>query len=198
MPGLALAAFSAYFFRDPERHPPAGAGVVVAPADGRVVKVHDGPLGPHVAIFLSVLDVHINRSPIAGRVERVRYREGRFLAAYDERAGDANERNDIVVAGPAGPVEVSQIAGVLARRIVCSVRAGDHLALGQRLGLIRFGSRTDLRLPPRSTVEVVLGQRVRGGETIVGHLPAPRAGEQRRVDAMGEVTEASAGPRGSR
>lgn len=170
-PGLLLTLFSAWFFRDPDRAVPDGEGVVVAPADGKVVSVRNDPSGPSLAIFLNVFDVHVNRSPIAGRVESVRYTEGRFLAAFDERAGLENERNEIVITGAAGRVIVTQVAGLIARRIVCKVKPGDQLAGGQRLGLIRFGSRTDLRLPAGASVEVSVGDRVRGGASVVGRLP---------------------------
>ena len=170
-PGLALALFSAWFFRDPDRRPPTDPAAIVAPADGKVVLVDLNPSGPHVAIFLNVFDVHVNRSPIGGRVESVRHTEGRFLAAFDARAGDANERNDVVVAGPAGSVVVSQIAGLIARRIVCHVKPGDHIRAGDRFGLIRFGSRTDLKLPPGARVDVRVGQRVKGGATLIGRMP---------------------------
>ena len=171
VPGLALTAFSAWFFRDPERDVPGGEDVVVSSADGRVVAVESSPEGPTIAVFLNVFDVHVNRSPIAGRVTSVAYTKGKFLAAYDERAGDRNERNEIVIEGPQGSVRVRQIAGYIARRIVCRVKVGDRLGAGQRFGLIRFGSRTDLRLPPGSIVTVKVGDRVSGGSTVVGRLP---------------------------
>ena len=178
LPLLLLGLFSLWFFRDPERAPPEGPGLVLSPADGRVVAVLDDPSGPGLAIFLSVFDVHVNRSPIAGQVESVEYRPGRFLAAFDPRAGEINERNEIVLSGQEGSVRVRQIAGAIARRIVCRVRAGDRLSAGQRFGMIRFGSRTDLRLPAGSTVLVGRGERVRGGVTVVGRMPvrAARAG----------------------
>lgn len=175
-PGLGLTLFSAWFFRDPERVPPTDPSAIVAPADGKVVLVDENPSGPRVAIFLNVFDVHVNRSPIAGRVESVRYTEGRFLAAFDARAGEVNERNDLVVAGPAGRVTVSQIAGLIARRIVCRVKPGDPLAAGERFGLIRFGSRTDLGLPPGARIDVRVGQRVKGGATVIGWMPEAAAG----------------------
>lgn len=177
-PGLLLALFSAWFFRDPERNVPTGAGIVVSPADGKVVGVHEDASGVAVAIFLSVFDVHVNRSPVAGRVESIQYRQGRFLAAYDDRAGEVNERNDIVVSSASGPVRVSQIAGLIARRIVCSVKPGEVLSAGQRVGLIRFGSRTDLHLPPGSRATVRLGEKVKGGATAIGWMPgaAPTTG----------------------
>jgi phosphatidylserine decarboxylase len=172
IPGILLTAFSAWFFRDPERDIPAGPGTIVSPADGKVVSVVDAADGPSVAIFLNVFDVHVNRAPIAGRVESVQYRKGRFLAAFHERAGEENERNEIVLASAAGSVRVRQIAGLIARRIVCRVKPGDSVRAGERFGLIRFGSRTDLRLPAGSRIRVRVGERVRGGATIIGELPA--------------------------
>lgn len=171
VPGLSLTAFSLWFFRDPEREIVVGPRNVVSPADGKVVAVRDDPEGPSIAIFLNVFDVHVNRSPIAGRVESVTYTKGRFLAAFDERAGEQNERNDIVITGPLGTVRVRQIAGAIARRIVCKVRPGDSLGLGERFGLIRFGSRTDVRLPRGSILRVRVGDRVSGGSTLIGRLP---------------------------
>jgi phosphatidylserine decarboxylase len=184
-PGALLALFSIWFFRDPERTPPDLPGVVVSPADGKVVAVRCDEKGAFLAIFLNVFDVHVNRSPIAGRVEKVSYREGRFLAAFDERAGEANERNDVVVVGEQGTVRVSQIAGLIARRIVCRVGPGDTLAAGERFGMIRFGSRTDLLLPAGSTLSVRVGQRVKGGETAVGLMPVTAA-DRRRSQANPE------------
>jgi phosphatidylserine decarboxylase len=169
---LALGAFSLWFFRDPDRDIPREKGLVVSPADGTVVAVTQDAEGPSVAIFLSVFNVHVNRSPIAGRVESVFYRKGRFLAAFDERAGEMNERSEILVSGDDGSVRVRQIAGVLARRIICKVKPGDRLDAGERFGLIRFGSRTDLRLPPGSTVAVAVGDKVKGGSSVIGRMAA--------------------------
>ncbi|HET8579299.1 MAG TPA: phosphatidylserine decarboxylase, partial [Methylomirabilota bacterium] len=149
LPLAVLAAAFLGFFRDPERTPPDLPGAVVAPADGRVmgvVEVEDEWVGPavRVSIFLSPLDVHVNRAPVAGLVRAVDFRPGRFRAAYRPEASEANERCTVSLEGDAARVAVRQIAGVLARRIVCRVRPGDKLGLGERYGLIRFGSRTDL------------------------------------------------------
>ena len=170
---LALACLG--FFRDPERTPPEAPGVVLAPADGRVMRideVEDPWVGRAVraSIFLSPLDVHVNRSPVAGLVDSVRHEAGRFMAAYRDEASELNERCTIALAGETTRVGVKQIAGVLARRIVCRVRAGDKLAAGERLGLIRFGSRTDLVVPRSTEMRVKIGDRVRGGETVMGVL----------------------------
>ena len=167
------------FFRDPERIPPGGEGWIVSPADGRVVGIQDVERGEflqeaakRVSIFLSPLDVHINRSPIRGYVEQVQYRKGSFLAAYKDDASQKNERNDLRIVNPQGRmVGVAQIAGVLARRIVCYVKIGDFLEQGQRFGMIMFGSRVDLFLPVGSRLEVLKGQRVKGGETVIGRFP---------------------------
>ena len=171
---LLLAVFAVFFFRDPERRPPALAAVVLAPADGRVTEV--GPAGGaevlpgtlRVSIFLSLFDVHVNRAPVAGRVEAVRYCEGAFRAAFRREAAERNERNELELSAAPGTVRVRQIAGVLARRIVCRARPGDRLRSGERFGLIRFGSRTDALLPPGVEVLVGPGDRVRGGETVIG------------------------------
>ena len=170
---LAAAAAVAGFFRDPERVSPDGEGIVVSPADGKVVSVDDvsDTAGRRLSIFLSPLDVHINRAPMNGRVADVRYQTGHFLAAYKGKASDENERNAIELVDDAGTtLRIVQIAGFLARRIVCDVGRGDPLKRGERFGMIMFGSRVDLFLPRDATVEVHPGQRVRGGETIVARL----------------------------
>jgi phosphatidylserine decarboxylase len=170
---VALACLG--FFRDPERTSPSGAGLVLAPADGRVMRVdevHDPWVGEAVrtSIFLSPLDVHVNRSPVAGLVESVEQARGRFMAAYKDEASELNERCTVALQGEGARVSVKQIAGVLARRIVCRVERGDKLAAGERFGLIRFGSRTDLLVPRSAEMRVKVGDRVRGGETVMGVL----------------------------
>ena len=175
--GLVTAAVAA-FFRDPERHIPDADGLIVAPADGRVVSIEEMKAdagsakgGTRVSIFLSPLDVHINRIPVAGKIQDVHYRSGKFFAAYKDEASERNERNALQVVDDQGrKVGVVQIAGVLARRIVCRVRPGDHLKRGERFGLIMFGSRTDTYLPNGCHVEVSEGQRVKGGETVLGRF----------------------------
>ena len=171
LPALAFLGF----FRDPERRPPDLAGAVLAPADGKVMgiaPVDDPWVGPamRLSIFLSPLDVHINRAPVAGVVRDVTYAPGEFRAAYKPEASEVNERCTVAIEGEAGRVAIRQIAGVLARRIVCRVRAGDTLGAGERYGLIRFGSRTDLVVPRGTAVRVRVGDRVRGGESIMGVL----------------------------
>jgi phosphatidylserine decarboxylase len=167
----------AFFFRDPERTVPDVPGAILAPADGRVVDVRAGVddpfVGPaqSVSIFLSPLDVHVNRAPLAGLVIGVEYRPGAKMAAYRPEASERNERTTITIQGEAARVVVRQIAGVLARRVVCRVRPGDKLASGERFGLIKFGSRTDLIVPASARLSVKRGDRVRGGSTVVGVLP---------------------------
>ena len=169
---LLLAAFMAYFFRDPQRAVPAERDLVVSPADGRVTRVEklSGDAGSPtvVSIFLSPFDVHVNRSPIAGTVLDVTYTKGRFTAATSDNASLVNEQNALTIKGERMSVVCKQIAGVLARRIVCWKRPGDRLELGERFGLIKFGSRTDLVLPPEVVVVVGVGERVRGGVTVIG------------------------------
>lgn len=170
-----LAAFMAFFFRDPTRKPPTEANVVVSPADGRVTRVsvleEANESSPTlVSIFLSPLDVHINRSPIAGEITSVSYMRGKFLIATDEKASLVNEQNVLTIKGDTITVVCKQIAGILARRIVCWKQAGECVALGERIGLIKFSSRTDLVLPPNVEVLVTVGARVRGGTTIIGRI----------------------------
>lgn len=178
----ALGAFFTYFFRDPERVIPAGEGLVVSPADGRVVIAGptDGRWSPpgdwqQVTIFLSPMDVHMNRTPVEGRITRIEYRPGKFLPAYKEDAS-ANELNEIWIDHDGEPVVVRQIVGVLARRVVCRVNEGQHLQRGERIGLMKFGSRMDVFLPKRAQLLVTVGQTVVGGETVLARLtPIPGA-----------------------
>jgi phosphatidylserine decarboxylase len=173
--GLVTCAVAA-FFRDPERRIPTGEGLIVSPADGRVVSIvevkSDSPSGAaatRVSIFLSPLDVHINRMPVAGKIDEVRYRAGKFVPAYKEDASERNEQNVLTVSDNDGrSFRVVQIAGVVARRIVCHVKPGDRVDRGDRFGLIMFGSRTDAYLPKGCRIQVVEGQKVKGGETILG------------------------------
>jgi phosphatidylserine decarboxylase len=172
---LGLAVFMAYFFRDPARNTPCDPELVVSPADGKVTRVEkvepgNGESSTVVSIFLSPFDVHINRSPVAGQITDVFYAKGKFLMATNEKASLVNEQNSLTIKGREITVVCKQIAGILARRIVCWKHAGDHLAVGERFGLIKFSSRTDLILPSRVQVEVSVGARVRGGETIIGRI----------------------------
>lgn len=176
-PALLLAAFIAYFFRDPDRRTPAGEGLVVSPADGRVTAVERRPEGARVSIFLSLFDCHINRAPVAGVVASARHTPGRFRPAWDPRVARENERNHLVIRAEDGEYGVTQIAGLLARRIVCAKRPGDAVRRGERIGLIQFGSRTDLHLPAGVEPEVRVGERVRGAVTVLARRKA--AGDAR-------------------
>ena len=170
---LAVAGFMAFFFRDPRRTIPTEPGIVVAPADGRVtvVKRADGQNTESlVSIFLSPLDVHINRSPIGGEITEIAYQSGKFLMATNARARLLNEQNTLTIRGSELTVKCTQIAGILARRIVCWKREGERVECGERFGMIKFGSRTDVVMP--SSVEIVVeeGMRVCGGVTIIGRI----------------------------
>jgi len=170
-----LAAFMAFFFRDPDRQPPTDADVVVAPADGRVTRVRPVKEGGDgsatvVSIFLSPLDVHINRAPIGGKITNVAYTRGKFLMATNANASLVNEQNALTIEGENVTVVCKQIAGILARRIVCWKTAGERLKLGERFGLIKFSSRTDVLLPANVEVLIAEGARVRGGTTIIGRM----------------------------
>ncbi|MFN2516056.1 MAG: phosphatidylserine decarboxylase family protein [Pyrinomonadaceae bacterium] len=170
-----LSAFMAFFFRDPKRQAPADTDVVVAPADGRVTRVKSIDEGSPrsatlVSIFLSPLDVHINRAPIAGRITDVSYTRGKFLIATNEKASLVNEQNALTIEGEKITVICKQIAGILARRIVCWKQAGERVALGERFGLIKFSSRTDIVLPASVDVLVTVGTRVKGGTTVIGRI----------------------------
>jgi phosphatidylserine decarboxylase len=174
---VALSIFTAFFFRDPERVIPTGDRLVVSPADGRVVQVipapADGPLGSgatQISVFLSIFNVHVNRAPIAGRVEDVRYNKGDFLPAFDDKASLRNEQNCVTIAGPSARVAFKQIAGLIARRIVFRKQQGDEVGRGERVGLIKFGSRVDIFLPAGTELRVKVGDRVSGGSSILGVL----------------------------
>lgn len=176
LPFAAAALGSLGFFRDPEREIPWVAGAALSPADGKVMSVDeaiDDFVGPavRVAIFLSPLDVHVNRSPITATVMATRYRPGKFLPAYKAEAGEVNESMTVHLQGDRARISVMQIAGVVARRIVCRVAEGDKLAAGERFGMIRFGSRTDCYMPHGTVVRVEAGQKVVGGITVIGELP---------------------------
>ena len=175
LPFAAASLASLGFFRDPERAIPAVTNGVLSPADGTVTSVDEAVdpfVGPavRVSIFLSPLDVHVNRAPIAGLVVDTAYTRGQFVAAYNPDAGEVNERCTIRLQGEAARVTVVQIAGVVARRIVCRVAAGQKLEAGERIGLIRFGSRTDCYMPRGTTVHVGPGDKVTGGVTVLGTL----------------------------
>ncbi len=173
---LTLVTLSlAFFFRDPRRTLPSDPSVVVAPADGRVTRVtkvipQDSSSATLVSIFLSPLDVHVNRAPIAGLIRDVSYVPGRFLMATNEMASTVNEQNALTIEGDKITVVCKQIAGILARRVVCWKKKGDRVSLGERFGLIKFSSRTDVILPEQVDVLVTEGSRVQGGTTIIGRI----------------------------
>ena len=185
-PALVLAAFVLYFFRDPERAAPTGEGIVVSPADGQVTAVERLPEGARVSIFLSLFDCHINRAPVSGVVASARHTPGRFRPAWDPRVAQENERNHLVIRAEDGDYGVTQIAGILARRIVCAKRPGDAVMRGERIGLIQFGSRTDLHLPAGLEPVVRIGERVRGAVTVLARREAAaRTGERPHLPAAG-------------
>jgi phosphatidylserine decarboxylase len=160
-----------FFFRDPKRVPPSDPDVVVSPADGKVTRITSDPdSSTVVSIFLSPLDVHINRSPIPGKIVDVLYSPGKFLMATNENASLVNEQNALTIQGEKITVVCKQIAGILARRIVCWKAEGDNLGLGERFGMIKFSSRTDVLLPANVRVTVKEGDRVRGGTTVIGRI----------------------------
>jgi phosphatidylserine decarboxylase len=176
IPALLLALFFLWFFRDPEREIPDTAGAVVSPADGKVTDVSllaaGGEKRTRISIFLSVFDVHVNRSPVAGVVREVRYQRGRFLNAMNAVSAEHNEQNVVTLEGSGQVVIFKQIAGLLARRIVFYPEVGDLLQRGQRVGLIKFGSRVDVLFGADARLQVKVGDRVRGGSTVIAYLPA--------------------------
>ncbi len=167
IPLYILAAFCLYFFRDPDRQVPAGA-VAVSPADGRVVAIRkEGETQTRISIFLNIFDVHVNRSPISGTISGVQYKPGRFLVASKEEASFENEQNTITVDGDGTRVIFKQIAGLIARRVVCHKKAGDVVQAGERIGMIKFGSRVDVLLGPEWALQVREGDRVKGGSSVL-------------------------------
>lgn len=181
VPLMVLAAFFTFFFRDPDRVSPQDARAVLAPADGRVLVA--GPADPtaapsdgsvawlQVGIFLSPMDVHVNRSPVSGRVMRVDFRKGKFLPAYHRDAAATNERSEVWVDHHGQPIVFRQIVGILARRVVCRVEPGTHLKAGERVGIMKFGSRMDVFVPTSATLRVSVGDAVIGGVTVIATLP---------------------------
>src|ERR1700716_1580107 len=175
IPVLLLAAFFVWFFRDPERQVPALPGAIVSPGDGKVTDVSlvtsGGTPRNRISIFLSVFDVHVNRSPIAGVIRDVRYQRGKFLNAMQANSAEENEKNIVTIEGQGRTVTFKQIAGLIARRIVFNFKVGDRLARGQRVGLIKFGSRGDVLFDCDAAIQVKLGDRVKGGATVLALLP---------------------------
>ena len=168
---LGLALFVTFFFRDPDRTFAGTEREIASPADGKVVWIRNENGIEAISIFLSVFDVHINRAPVAGKISEIEYHKGKFLIAYDERASVENERNSITMEHQGHIVRFVQIAGLIARRIVCWRKTGDRLAVGDKIGLIKFGSRVDVFLPAGSKIYVKEGDRVVGGKTALGQLP---------------------------
>lgn len=174
VPAVVLAAFFLWFFRDPERVIPDAAGAIVSPADGKVTDVSpvtlDGIRHARISIFLSVFDVHVNRSPIAGVIRNVRYQKGKFLNAMNAASAEQNEQNIVTVEGDSQTVVFKQIAGLLARRIVFTKRVGDRVSRGERVGLIKFGSRVDVLVEVSARLQVKVGDRVKGGASVLAYL----------------------------
>jgi phosphatidylserine decarboxylase len=177
VPLFLLAAFFLYFFRDPDRASPQDSTLVLSPADGRVLVAGAAERGTappgewkQISIFLSPMDVHVNRSPVSGRVTKVDFRKGKFLPAYHHDAASANERSEIWVDHAGVPVVFRQIVGILARRVVCRVQPGAELKAGQRFGIMKFGSRMDVFLPPSADLRVAKGDAVAGGVTVIAVL----------------------------
>lgn len=174
IPCFLLSAFIAFFFRNPKRVPPKGKEQVVSPADGKIIAIREGTFpdgrGPAkvISIFMALWDVHVNRSPVDCTILRIQHKRGRFLPAFRDRASRENEQNLLLAEGPYGlPLAVVQVAGVLARRILCWVKPGQRMARGVPFGAIVLGSRVDLYLPPQASVLVQEGQKVRAGETVI-------------------------------
>jgi phosphatidylserine decarboxylase len=185
LPALLLAGFFLWFFRDPQRAIPDAAGAVVSPADGKVTDVSPLTVGgfqrTRISIFLSVFDVHVNRSPIAGVIRDVRYQRGKFLNAMNATSAEHNEQNVVTVEGDGHSVVFKQIAGLLARRIVFNKKVGDPVGRGERIGLIKFGSRVDVLLDASASPQVKIGDRVKGGASVLAYLRP----EARQLAAVG-------------
>jgi phosphatidylserine decarboxylase len=166
---FVLASFICYFFRNPKREIPQGKNLVVSPADGKVVKILQLPDGTKtISIFLNIFNVHVNRTPISGRLENFEYKRGKFKVAFDEEASKVNEQNILTISGEEATVVVRQIAGLIARRVICWKKQGESLERGELIGLIRFGSRVDVTVPERVRIQIKIGDRVRGGSSILG------------------------------
>ncbi len=172
---IPLAVFFLWFFRDPERTVPTAPGTIVSPADGKITLVSsvqlEGSTRPRISIFLNVFNVHVNRSPMAGVIRRVDYQKGKFGNAMGQVSADANEQNIVTVEGDGATIVFKQIAGLLARRIVFTKKVGDQVARGERVGLIKFGSRVDVIFPPDAQVLVKVGDHVAGGSSVIAQMP---------------------------
>jgi phosphatidylserine decarboxylase len=165
-----LFVFVVYFFRNPHREIPSGRNLIVSPADGKVVKVSELPdgSGHNISIFLNIFDVHVNRAPVQGKICDVQYKRGLFKVAYDDEASRVNEQNVITILGQGIQVTVKQVAGLIARRVICWKKPGENVARGELFGLIRFGSRVDVLVPKDVRITVNVGDRVKGGSSILG------------------------------
>jgi phosphatidylserine decarboxylase len=197
IPALLLAAFFLWFFRDPQRTIPSGPGLIVSPGDGLVtesitISTPDGPR-QRISIFLSVFDVHVNRAPISGVLSGVRYQKGQYVNAMNPACAECNEQNIATVRGEGMEVTFKQIAGLLARRIVFKPQMGERLERGQRVGLIKFGSRVDIIFPAEAQPRVKVGNRVKGGETVLAVMPESTVGAGAATAA---ATASAASPRG--
>lgn len=197
---ILLAAFFLWFFRDPRRAIPKGEGLIVSPADGLVTETAqiETPAGPRkrISIFLNVFDVHVNRTPIAGEITSVRYQSGKFLNAMNQNCAESNEQNIVTVRGEGMEIVFKQIAGLIARRIVFNLREGDRVERGQRVGMIKFGSRTDVVLPDEAEFRVKTGERVKGGASIIAEIAQSElmAGVTSRPREMRASVEPDLGP----
>jgi len=196
---LLLAAFFLWFFRDPQRTIPTGPGLIVSPGDGLVtetvsISTLQGPR-QRISIFLSVFDVHVNRSPIGGVLTEVRYQTGKYMNAMNPACAECNEQNGATVRGEGMEITFKQIAGLLARRIVFNPREGDRLERGQRIGMIKFGSRVDVIFPAEAELRVKPGQRVKGGESVLAAMPVREFSNAARPDSGSGQSES---PRGGR
>ncbi len=175
---LLLFLFSLYFFRDPQRETPEGKNILISPADGKIISIKDNILHPvtkepskMVSIFLSLLDAHINRIPIDGKISLIEYHKGKFLAAFNPKASELNEKYVFDINSKYGSIRVQQIAGIIARRLVCNLRLNDIVKAGERFGLMKFSSRIDLIIPKKHfKLNTKIGEKVRGGETIIGEF----------------------------
>lgn len=166
---VVLSAFICFFFRNPDRYIPEGTNLVVSPADGRIVKISRTDGGEQtISIFLNIFNVHVNRSPISGELEQLEYKRGKFKVAFDEEASRVNEQNILTISGQGIRIVVRQIAGLIARRVICWKKPGHSMKRGELIGLIRFGSRVDVVLPEQVKVLVKVGDRVQGGSSILG------------------------------
>ena len=175
---LLLFLFSLYFFRDPQRKTPEGKNILISPADGKIISIKDNILHPvskepskMVSIFLSLLDVHINRIPIGGKISLIEYHKGKFLAAFNPKASELNEKYIFDINSKYGSIRVQQIAGIIARRLVCNLQLNDIVKAGERFGLMKFSSRIDLIIPKKHfKLNTKIGEKVRGGETVIGEF----------------------------